>query len=192
VPNAVHLHELECVAPHDILGASLAANAQNDERTAQLLIEAHDVETERDLKKLARQTSSQSAAEDARMSELTVNHHTTQSARSWSPSTHKLWGAAQRKRAAELLMIGYLLAQKYAADESGSLLDVWVSHVIPQVITRRVDDKAAGSKMKSTATSDEKAIWDRELWDVPIRRATCWLTHRHRTHNSYEVFREFL
>ena len=53
----------------------------------------------------------------------------------WSTNTHRLFPAAMRERAVELLKLAYLLASssKLGA-ESWALIDVWRSHVIPMVL----------------------------------------------------------
>ena len=58
-------------------------------------------------------------------------------AASWSPISHELFPSPDRVRAIALLCIGRQLAEKYAAPcESGALIDVWISCVIPRVMLR--------------------------------------------------------
>ena len=50
----------------------------------------------------------------------------------WSPRTHKHFPASERKRAVWLMVLGSRLAD-------GALSDVWVSEVIPRLLTRQPD-----------------------------------------------------
>ena len=49
----------------------------------------------------------------------------------WSPASHELWGTKQRALAIELLKIGHKLCPKWGR----ALLDVWISNVVPHILT---------------------------------------------------------
>lgn len=86
----------------------------------------------------------------------------------WSPSTNEIWGAAHRSRAVELLKIGYLVARTYASGEGeGSVIDVWVAHVMSRAITW--DYKAASEPVSpSSVSADRECRSTRPTLGMPI------------------------
>ena len=62
-------------------------------------------------------------------------------AQPWSPDSHELFPEAARKRAVELLLLGYRLTHGQGnrfAGEEGALFDVWRMNVMAFAVTRDI------------------------------------------------------
>lgn len=58
--------------------------------------------------------------------------------KAWSPATHWPWSKPAREHAVKLLLLGVLLARAKPNKASGALEDVWLTYVIPQVMSRDI------------------------------------------------------
>ena len=66
------------------------------------------------------------------MSELVLR-----AARPWSRESHELYPDAARERAVELLRLGQQLSlQPRFTGQEQAVVDVWITHVMPQVVRR--------------------------------------------------------
>ena len=90
------------------------------------------------------------------------------------PSTSQmLWTAPDRARKLELLVLGHLIARTHAermGDQTGwgSLLDVWMTHVMPMCIE---------DKPPALVHASDGAWSERPLEPGFIRRPICWLKY---------------
>jgi len=57
----------------------------------------------------------------------------------WSPQSHELFPEAARKRAVEVMRLGYLIAwdeERFEGGEGPELVDCWRTFVVPEVVER--------------------------------------------------------
>jgi len=54
----------------------------------------------------------------------------------WSRETHRLFPVGARARAVDLLIVGHLVAARFACGEEEACVDVWLDRVLPFAIER--------------------------------------------------------
>ena len=86
----------------------------------------------------------------------------------WSPQSHELFPEAARKRAVEVMRLGYLIAwdeERFEGGEGPELVDCWRTFVVPEVVER--EDRERELRQVRRAT-------ERMATEARPRRARQW------------------